>query len=94
MSESSRASPRATDPKIRTLLAPNDSTISTMSGRRDRNASSVGRIVCGVTTKSNWNIRGPDFSQSFVLSARIEVAGAGFVGNEALRFQATVGCAP
>jgi len=50
--------------------------------------------IAGTPGAQNWNVRGPDFSRTFVLTARIEVAGAGFVGNEALRFQATVGCAP
>jgi len=50
--------------------------------------------IAGTPGAQNWNVRGPDFSETFVLTARIEVAGAGFVGNEALRFQATVGCAP
>ena len=50
--------------------------------------------IAGTSGAQNWNVRGADFSKTFVLNASIEVAGAGFVGNEALRFQATVGCAP
>jgi hypothetical protein len=55
----------------------------------------VGTIdIAGTPGAQTWKLTGADFSTDFVLTGRIEVAGAGFVGNAAMRVQATVACAP
>jgi hypothetical protein len=39
-----------------------------------------------------WTVNQYDFSHAFTLTGTIHVAGTGFVGNEALKVQVTVGC--
>ena len=41
-----------------------------------------------------WHVTGFDLGAGFELTGRIEVDGAGFVGNEAMKVQATAGCLP
>ncbi len=48
--------------------------------------------VAGSPGAQAWHVTGADLAQGFVLTGTIEVAGAGFVGNEAMRIQATAGC--
>jgi len=53
----------------------------------------LGQIdIAGTPGAQAWSVTGVDFSQSFTATATIEVGGAGFVGNEGMRFQATTGC--
>jgi hypothetical protein len=48
--------------------------------------------VAGSPGAQTWHVTGAELTGDFTLTGRIEVDGAGFVGNEAMRVQATVGC--
>jgi hypothetical protein len=48
--------------------------------------------VAGSPGAQAWHITGADIAQGFVPAGTIEIAGAGFVGNEGMRLQATAGC--
>jgi hypothetical protein len=48
--------------------------------------------VAGTPGAQAWSVTGADFSQSFDATGRIEIDGAGLVGNEAMRVQFTTGC--
>lgn len=48
--------------------------------------------VAGTPGAQAWHVTGADLAGDFTLTGRIEVGGAGFVGNEAMRVQTTVGC--
>jgi Concanavalin A-like lectin/glucanases superfamily len=70
------------------------STDNALTAAAGATAPVFGAIDVGGTPGSQmWHVTGADLAGDFTLTGRIEIDGAGFVGNEAMRVQATLGCA-